>query len=162
MKQKKAKLTALFLVIIGLTGLQAQQAVTSAGGDATGSGGTASYSVGQIAYTSISNANGSVNQGMQQPYEFFTNGIDENKFISLKMTVYPNPTKASVFLRIDNQELQNYSFQLYDMSGNLISSQKISYTETSIPMENLSAATYFLKVTDNNNVLKTFKIIKTQ
>jgi hypothetical protein len=47
----------------------AQETATGTGGDATGTGGTSSYSVGQILYTTNTGTNGSINQGVQQPYE---------------------------------------------------------------------------------------------
>lgn len=53
---------------LGITTAYAQQASTASGGNASGSGGSASYSVGQTAYT-VSNGNGSVSQGVQQPFE---------------------------------------------------------------------------------------------
>ena len=58
----------LFLLLLGF-GLtaQAQQATTATGGDATGSGGSAAYSVGQIVYTTHTGTTGSVAQGVQQP-----------------------------------------------------------------------------------------------
>jgi hypothetical protein len=37
---------------------------------------------------------------------------------------------------------------------------KIVGNETNIVMSNYVSATYFLKVTDNNKLIKTFKIIK--
>ena len=160
MRHKRFKLSTILLLGFGLTGLQAQVAIPATGGNATGSGGSVSYSVGQVVYTAISSAYGSVNQGVQQPYEFFTNSIDENTFISLKMSVYPNPTNASVTLRIDNPNPENFTFQLYDMNGKLLADQKISSTETSLPMENLTAASYFLNVTGDNKLFKSFKIIK--
>jgi len=161
-KIKKLKLTAILLAGLGISTLYAQQSVNTSGGDATGSGGSVSYSVGQVTYTAIGNATGSINQGVQQPYEFYTNSIDENTFISLKMTIYPNPTSASVTLRIDNPNPENYTFQLYDINGKLLTNQKISNPETSVPMENLTAGSYFLNVAGNNKILKSFKIIKTQ
>lgn len=161
MKNVRKLLIAFCLFGYG-TAIQAQEAVTASGGDATGSGGTVSYSVGQVAYTAISNSSGSVNQGVQQPYEFFILGINDNKDISMEMSVYPNPSVAFVNLKVVNQNLENLYFQLYDVNGKLLINQKVSSTETSIPMETLSSATYFLKVLDNKTVVKTFKIIKNQ
>ncbi|MFT5278547.1 MAG: hypothetical protein ACI9P8_000173 [Bacteroidia bacterium] len=43
----------------------AQQATLSAGGDATGPGGSASFSIGQVAYQHVSDLGGSVNEGVQ-------------------------------------------------------------------------------------------------
>ncbi|RYD90052.1 MAG: cadherin-like beta sandwich domain-containing protein, partial [Sphingobacteriales bacterium] len=45
----------------------AQQAYLTAGGNANGAGGSASYSVGQTAYMFNKGANGNVQQGVQQP-----------------------------------------------------------------------------------------------
>ncbi len=50
MKHKTMKLSALLMLGFVLT-TQAQQANTAAGGDATGSGGTVAYSVGQVVCT---------------------------------------------------------------------------------------------------------------
>ena len=47
----------------------AQQAVTPAGGNATGSSGNSSFTIGQVAYTTNGNANYSVADGVQQPFE---------------------------------------------------------------------------------------------
>ena len=57
----------LLFLLIGIQQLQAQDAIANSGGNATGSNGTVSYTVGQVAYTSQTGASGSVAQGVQQP-----------------------------------------------------------------------------------------------
>ena len=47
----------------------AQKAVLTAGGDASGSAGTAAYSIGQVLYNSYSDPAGTESQGVQQPYD---------------------------------------------------------------------------------------------
>ncbi len=69
MRHKKLKLSAILLLGLGLTGLQAQTSVNATGGNASGSGGSASYSAGQVVYTTHTGANGSVAEGVQQPFE---------------------------------------------------------------------------------------------
>ncbi len=158
MKQKKVKLSVLLLGL-GLTA-QAQQATTATGGNASGSGGTVAYSIGQIVYTTNMGTNGSVAQGVQQPYEIsIVLGID-NHSIKLELTAYPNPTTNFLTLNVGKAELSTLNFQLYDISGKLIENRKIISNTETIGMENLPSATYFLKVTNNNNEIKTFKIIK--
>ena len=161
MKNLRKVLIAFCLFGYG-TAIQAQEAVTAAGGDATGSGGSVSYSIGQIDYITNTGTGGTVIQGVQQPYEFFIVGIDDKKDISVELSVYPNPAVSTVNLRIDNQNLENISFQLYDMNEKLILNKKVSGNVTSIQMEKLASVTYFLKVLDNKKVVKTFKIIKNQ
>ena len=160
MRNKKLKLSAILFVGLGLTGVQAQEAIPTTGGNASGSGGSVSYSVGQIVYTTDTGTNGSVAQGVQQPFEISVVGIDEAKGITLQCSVYPNPTMDFLILKVKNFSSSICNYQLYDLNGQLIKSQKLDKAETNIPMENLVAKTYFLKITEGNKEVKTFKIIK--
>ena len=157
MKHKRVKLSVLLLGL-GLTA-QAQQATLSSGGMATGSGSVA-YSIGQIAYTTATNASGSITQGVQQQIEIYTLGVDDFVNISLIMKAYPNPTQGDLTLEITDLKLENLTFQLIDLQGRSIENRKIANTNETIKMENLPSATYFLKVTNNNKEVKSFKIIK--
>ena len=161
MRHKKLKLSAVLLLGLGLTGLQAQTSINATGGNASGSGGSASYSVGQVVYTTNTGTNGSVAQGVQQPFEIsVVTAIEEAKGINLSVSAYPNPTTDYLTLEVKEFELSNMSFQLYDMSGKLLQSEKITGNQTSIVMSNLVPATYFVKVIQDNKEVKTFKIIK--
>lgn len=158
MKHKKNKLSILLLAFALTT--QAQQSTTASGGDASGSGGTVAYSVGQIVYTAHTGTTGTVAQGVQQAYEIsITTGFKNNK-ISLSIQAYPNPTADNVILTIDDMELEMLSFELVDISGKLIESKRVASAKETIYMENLASATYFLKITNNGKEAKTFKIIK--
>ena len=164
MRYKRIGLSALFLLGLGLTGLQAQESINTTGGNASGSGGSVSYSVGQIVYTTSTGTNGSVANGVQQPFEIsVVTGLEEAKGIMLSLTAYPNPTTDYITLSIDAStklSIQSMSYQLYDMQGKLIQNEKITGKQTNIVMSNLLPATYFVKVVQKNKELKTFKIIK--
>jgi hypothetical protein len=164
MQHKRLKLSALLLFVLGLTGLQAQQiheSIPATGGNASGSGGSVSYSVGQVVYNTNTGTNGSVAQGVQQPFEIsVVTGIDETKGITLQCTVYPNPTIDFLTLKVENYTIDALTYQLYDVNGKLIDSQKIEGNEAIIAISNLVPATYFLKVIQSDKELKTFKIIK--
>jgi hypothetical protein len=158
MKHKKLKISVLLLGL-GLTA-QSQQATTATGGDAYGSGGAVAYSLGQIVYTMNTGTTGSIVQGVQQAYEIsIMLGID-NHSINLELSAYPNPTTDYLKLNLGKAELSTLNYQLNDISGKLIESKKITSAIETIWMENLPSATYFLKVSNNNKEVKTFKIIK--
>jgi len=164
MTTRTVLVTLIMLLFGGLSSLQAQQTTTTAGGEASGSGGTASYTVGQTVYTTNTGTNGnSTAQGVQQPYEISTTiGINETS-ISLEMSVYPNPTTNYLTLKVDASTLlsnQQLSYQLYDMQVKLIKDIIISSKTTNISMEHLPSAIYFLKISKSNKLVKTFKIIK--
>ncbi len=161
MRPKLLKISTILLFGLGLTGLQAQESINASGSNATGSGGSVSYSVGQVVYTSITGPNGVVAQGVQQPYEIsvVTRGEVVNG-INLCVSAYPNPTVDNLTLSIHDFELSNLLYQLYDLEGKLLQNEKITGNLTSIAMSNLVPASYILKVIQGNKVVKTFKIIK--
>ncbi len=163
MKNQKLKLIATFLLGLCLTGLQAQQAFPSTGGSALGSGGSACYTIGQIAYTTQTGTTGSMSQGVQQPYEIsVVSGLNQMEDIKLSFAVYPNPTTDILVLRVENYNNLNLSYELFDLYGRLLEHLNITGQETTIAMGHLDAATYILKVSSNNNIVKSFKIIKHQ
>jgi len=150
----------LLPLVIGLTA-KAQQSTNTSGGNATGTGGTVSYSVGQISYTTITGTSGSACQGVQQPFEIFAiTNVNDAKDLNINLSAFPNPTFDNLTLKIESANTKNLSYILLDINGKLLASQKLDGAETKIAMNNYAAATYFIKITENNNILKTFKIIK--
>jgi hypothetical protein len=163
MIHKKVIVGALLLLGISLTGLHAQETVSAAGGNDSGSGGSVSYTVGQVLYTTIIGTNGSVAQGVQQPYEIsVVSGLEEASGINLVCSAWPNPAFDILTLKVENQKTEKLSFQLYDINGKLLENRKITSRETSISMGNYIPAVYFLKVTSNSKEAKIFRIVKNQ
>ncbi|WP_202702484.1 T9SS type A sorting domain-containing protein [Flavobacterium sp. UGB4466] len=162
MKENQRTFSILFITaVLFVTNGYSQQNVVVAGGNATGSGGSSSYSVGQIAYVSLTGDNGSVLQGVQQPYEVITLGNDEFKGIDLVMTAYPNPAVDVLTLVITKEEWNDLSCRLFDTTGKIVSENlKITGSETSVPMQQLNYGIYFLAVSKEGKTIKTFKIIK--
>lgn len=165
MNHKKIIFIATLLLALELGGLQAQQTTVASGGEALGSGGSVSYTVGQVAYSTSIGTNGSVAQGVQQAYKISEETGIENTEISLDISAYPNPTSNYLSLKVDASTMlssQSMSYQLYNMQGKLLKNSELTANETQIDMSGLVSSTYFVKVADGNKELKTFKIIKTQ
>ena len=115
MQNKKLMLISFFLFCFGLIGLQAQKAIVISGGNASGSGGTSSYTVGQVFYHTLAGTNGSVSQGVQQPFEIsVVTGIEEAMAIQLMISAYPNPTVDFLILKVENYDREKFLYQLYE------------------------------------------------
>ena len=158
------KLIYLVVLTFSITGLQAQESTNSSGGEASGDGGSVSYSVGQVVYGTHSGTTGSVSEGIQQPYEISVIiGLEETG-INLNISAFPNPTTDYLILKIANEAIQEsrFTITLYDLNGRVIEQQVVISNETAIDMNSLNAATYILKVNNENQEVKTFKIIKNQ
>lgn len=160
---KKQSYYLIFIFLFCLGGIQAQDAILTSGGDASGSGGSFSYSVGQIVYTTIIDSNGSMAQGVQQPFEISAVlGVDDLLGINLSLVAYPNPTTDFLNLTIANLNYKNLSYQLFDINGRLLAQKKLENNSSEITMKQFPSALYFLKIFNNQKLVKLFKIIKTQ
>ena len=155
---KKLNLTLFFVCVLQLS--YSQEIVPSTGGDATGTGGTSSFTVGQVFYTSNTSSTGSVSQGIQQAFEIQTLSNPGLLTVQLTAVTYPNPTTDYVVLKITDTALENLQYSLFDLNGKTIVSKKITTSSTEINMRNFSIGMYLLKLTKKNQSIKTFKIIK--
>jgi hypothetical protein len=155
---------AVLLFFIPTAGLLAQQAIPASGGDATGSGGSVSYTFGQLFYNMHPGTDGSVAESVQQPYEIsLVTGITETEGITLAVSAFPNPAADYLILRVDDYDFENLDFLLLDVNGRLLREGTVTGSETTIPVANLAPAVYFLKVLQTwpyYTEIKTFKIIK--
>ena len=148
--------SCLYLIIV-----HGQSTIPASGGNATGSGGSVSYTVGQITCNTFSGINGSIAQGVQQPYEIsVVTAVENTEGITLEYKVYPNPNRGSVTLAIRQFDYESMRYRLIDLNGVTIQDKRIVNEVTEISMESLPSAIYFLKLINNNQEVKVFKIIK--
>jgi hypothetical protein len=155
---KKISLVASVLLVTQLA--QSQEIIPASGGEATGSGGAASYTVGQVFYSTNTSTTGGVSQGVQQAFEFQTLSNPGLTSVNLTAVTYPNPTKDFIILKITDKGINNLRYTLFDVNGKSIASGSIAESSTQIQMKQLSIGAYVLKVSQQNQSLKTFKIIK--
>ena len=152
------KKTLTVFILFAVYTINAQEAVVASGGDASGIKGSSSYSIGQSVY---SNENILASQGVQNAYEILEVLNEKDVLTSnLKFTAYPNPTADIINLKTENIDQSILFYQLYSVSGQLLSNDKLAENTTSVSMKNFPTGTYFLKVMQNDESIKTFKIIK--
>ena len=157
----KKILPVLCLLLWMAADLKAQSNFVAAGGDASGTGGSASYSAGQTDYVSKTGTGGTMTEGVQQPFEITViSGINEDR-IDLNATVFPNPASDFVQLRVSGDINPNLVYELVDVNGKIIEKNPVITTLTKVDMSSLSKGTYFLKVNDSDKTIKSFQIIKT-
>lgn len=85
-------------------------------------------------------------------------GIKEN--ISLtNLNIYPNPTKNTITIDTQENNLNNASIQIIDVLGKEVVTQKVSNKITTINLLNYSKGIYFVKFS-NHLGSKVYKLIK--
>lgn len=152
------KIKIVFLGTLISGSLSAQSNTVSTGGDATGTGGSVSYSIGQIDYQNSLGATGDYHQGVQQPFEFYKE-LSLNEMTPWSSTIFPNPTFESIIVKVHPYSGQ-LSYQLFDISGKLLAQGDIEGEETTIPMLSYAPGNYQLRINENNQQIETIKIIK--
>ena len=157
----KLKYHALFVFILVFNGLQAQEAISVTGGDASGSGGSVSYSVGQVFYQTKTGSKGEMYEGVQQPYTIsVVQTTTKAKEINLSILVYPNPATDILNLVVDNYTGGNMVYSVSDIQGKMLQKVRITGSKTSINMRQFSPSTYIVNLMKDNHLIKSFKIIK--
>lgn len=152
---------AFCFILLGMVPLiiQAQDSFTAAGGQASGSAGTVSYSLGQLFFQTHSSDQGSVAEGVQHPYEIFVVFVAEQKHPAcLEISLWPNPVKDQLNLRVTSSE--DLSFQLLCAAGVVLIKGDVHEGLGSLSFSALSPGVYFLTFFRHQYALKTFQIIK--
>ena len=153
-------ITLIIVLFCAIQLVNAQETISVSAVEATGSGGKVSYTIGQLVYTNPTTAAGSLNQGIQQSIEFVTLSNPELTAITLKALTYPNPTTDFIILALKDANLTGLSYTMYDLLGRFVNKGTVATFETKIGMKSLPIGEYILRVQQNNQALKTFKIIK--
>ena len=78
----------------------------------------------------------------------------------ISLSAFPNPTSDYLTLRIESEDIEGFDCVMYDISGKEILQKQITSSETSLNVQQLPSATYFVRVTKGKNEVKTFKIVK--
>jgi hypothetical protein len=153
------KISFFILLSVCAYRANAQQGSVSTGGDATGAGGSASFSIGQISYLAAGDASYSVSEGVQQPYEISVLTSVNEAGNDIRFNVYPNPTVTGVNITV-SENTEALSVQLFDAAGKMLAQQNILSSTTNVSMDQLPAGSYLLTVTGKGKTSRTFRIIK--
>lgn len=140
--------------------ISAQSGTITSGGDAAGSGGRVSYSIGQTDYISISSAEGTVSQGLQHPYEISEVTSVAHQPLDIAVRLHPNPVKDYLYLNVPDELWQGLKITLIDIQGRSIHEEQLADRTTTIAMQEIMPGTYFLIIQNEKNQIKSFKIIK--
>lgn len=158
----KSQIIAVLLITGFVKFGTAQSGPVTGGKTATGAGGSASYSLGQVFYQTQAGSSGSALQGIQQPYEVTelpdVTGVHDKGLLSLR--VYPNPSTEK--LTVDcNSNLEDLVIELLDGNGKLLQTCAVVSNSTQVVMEQYPPAIYMVRVSSSTTKeSKSFKIIK--
>ncbi len=120
-----------------------------------------SSSLGQGVHTSNSNELGNSKDGIQHAFEILcSTGLKKAEGIALEISVFPQAAKDRLNLSVGNYNIQNLSYQVYTNHGQLIENKNINRVNTAISFGRLSSGIYVVLISEYNQTIKSFKLIK--
>lgn len=85
--------------------------------------------------------------------------VEESETTDIR--VFPNPATDMIRISLDETLLsQSPVYELFDLSGRLLQQDRLTDASQTVNLSNFVPGLYILKVSDNNQTLKTFKIVK--
>ena len=148
---KQLLLFSFLIVTISVSSQSVIQSVNS--GSIIGASG--SVSIGEIVVVPVNQSQSS--SGIIGIFAQVTNPLEVTQLeLSEKITVYPNPTMASIYFQTDTN-LVDEKISIFNLSGQLISQKQIT-GDNALDLSELSSGVYLIQFTNKN--INSFKIIK--
>lgn len=149
----------LFLFCCCTSPALSQEVVAAAGLDGNANGYSASWTVGEVAITTLLADTMYLTQGFQQS-NLIVSPQTGLQMLDLELSVFPNPTSSKVYIELDKYP-ENMSYAIYNGLGSLIEQRTIASSRTVINFSTYANGQYLLHLTRNfNEPVQTFKIIK--
>ena len=155
MKKTAFVLFSLFATI----SVSAQEVVSTQGDSYSNASGNIDFTIGEVIIDTGTDGTNDLTQGFHQTNWNFL-GVDNHEQ-NFEATVYPNPMGTELYIQTENFEFMSYV--LYDATGRIVAENKLNALQTGIDVSTFAPSSYSLVLQDENqNKIKTFKLIKTQ
>ena len=164
MNIKLKVISFLWLIFCLVSSTSAQQGFVSSGGNTSNPNGSVAYSIGQVAFETAANETGSVNPGIQQPFQVTIVGVS-NHYPDPELLLYPNPASHQVYLQLSGDEnifgSGDYTARICDDHGKLLITQALKNDINMIFINDLPSAIYFIQIWKANTLIQSSSFYKT-
>ncbi|MFO7573872.1 MAG: leucine-rich repeat domain-containing protein [Bacteroidales bacterium] len=94
-------------------------------------------------------------------YITLISSLDINEtYAETSIKLYPNPVEDILQISFENYPGEEKLIEVISLSGQIIKSYKTSEQTISIDMTGINKGLYFIRIYDDNNIKKTFKVIR--
>jgi len=121
MRKSISLLTIIFFAVSAISAqdyILSPSVVASGGGYAEGDNISISWTLGELAVTTLTGSDMILTQGFQQPFDIDV-GIDKNE-VHWGISVYPNPVGDELQIRFDIETQGDFFIEIQDITGRLI------------------------------------------
>jgi hypothetical protein len=151
----------IILVLFRPSALHAQHAVSASGTDIYGTGGSISYTLGQVVYEMYLGGSGTVVLGVQQPHEIYVYpGFENPLLIPPFVAVFPNPVLNLMTIQLDDDPDIHVVAVLYDITGKVLEQININSRQALMDLSTYARGVYILRVYHRGHSSQVFRVVK--
>jgi len=154
---KKSIIPIVVFISFGFSSF-GQNALSAAGGHFKTTGGSTSFTVGQVAYVLKKGTGSYLNEGVQQVYNKKTTPIEELVYLK-EVQLYPNPTQETMTLILSSKEDVQVRYTIMDYLGKEIRNGNILSEKSEISLRDLPSGNYFISLKSKKEI-RIFKMVK--
>ncbi len=138
--------------------------VASAGGYLDNGTVSLSFTVGEVAVTTLTGGDMILTQGFQQPFELDVTAVND-KPVSWSVKTYPNPVDENLHIRFTIQKPEDFTVVVMDITGKKVFVKKYEQVQIGqvkeINMQNYHPGIYMISITSKDQkVRRIYKVQK--
>ncbi len=138
--------------------------VASAGGYFDNGTVSLSFTVGEVAVTTLTGGDMILTQGFQQPFELDVTGVKDQE-INWSVKTYPNPVKTQLHVKFTLEKPDEFNVEVMDLTGKKVLIKKFGQVQPGevreINFQDLAPGIYLISVTSvDKSVRKIYKVQK--
>ncbi len=156
----------LFIAMFATVSLKAQTAspelISSAGDSFSNTSYRLDWSIGELVTETYTDAQYTLTQGFHQG-TYIVSSVDENPLLEYSITAFPNPTSDLITLTLKSPfegGEGDVLITVTDFSGKVLQTKQIHSESEQISFSNYAKGTYSVIVSQNNQFVKSFQIVK--
>ncbi len=159
MKKRRLLFLGILFGHIGFSQMLTPEVLATSGDYYTSTNNSLSWTIGESVIETYSSTNNKLTQGFQQSSYIITS-VKENVNNSFSVLVYPNPASNFINIYSESTEIKKMRVELLDIAGKSIHSETFQ-NKLQLDLSGYTSGVYFIKVYDDNNSVRTFKLLKT-
>ncbi len=123
-----------------------------------------SFTVGEVAVTTLEAGDVILTQGFQQPFELDVTAVDDQE-ISWSVKTYPNPVKENLHVKFTLEKPDDFTVVVMDLTGKKVFIKKYTQVRSGevkdIDFQNFAPGIYLISLTsEDKSVRKIYKVQK--
>lgn len=147
-------------VLIAKSQTVSPELISSAGDSFNNTSYQLDWSIGELVTETYTGTQNTLTQGFHQENTYIVTNIDENPLLEFSIVAFPNPTSDLICLKVENEKFNEMQYFITDISGKVLQNGKFANETEQINFSNYAVGTYLITISQNNQFVKSFQIIK--